>query len=277
MKRGDISVVTGASSGLGRDIAKLLCEKGSIVYVIARSKDKLLELQKECSKKEGNIKVISGDLTDKNFRKKLSEKIIKESKKVDYLINNAGYGKLSQFESETIEDIEGMYQLNSIATEHLVQLFLPFMKKRRKGKIINVASVVALSPPVYFTTYNATKYAVYGFSKTLRYELKNTGVSISVAFPSRMKTPFWEGAFKCKNLSGKNQGECKEKWIKGTDGPLKVARYIVKNLDKNKFYFLPDTLSKISYHFLRHFYFIGNFYMRNIMLKSTKKMLKKSK
>jgi uncharacterized protein len=277
MKRGQISIVTGASSGLGRSIAKLLCKKEQIVYVVARSKDKLIDLQKECSKDKGKIKIISGDLTDKNFRQKLISNVIKESKKIDYLINNAGFGKLESFEKETLEDIEAMYNLNSIATEHLTQLALPYMKKKKAGRIINVASVVALSPPVYFTTYNATKYAIYGFSKTLSYELKNTGVSISVVFPSRMKTPFWEVAFKCKGLEGNDQKICKDKWTQNTKGPEKVAKYIVKNLDKKKFYFLPDSLSKISYYFLRHFHFIGNFYMKNIMLPSTKKMFKKSK
>ena len=268
-----VSLVTGASSGLGRDIAKLLCKKEYIVYVVARRREKLLELQKECKKEKGEIKIIAGDLTKEDFRKRLIKKVLEKEKKIDYLINNAGYGKLTNFENIEFKDIKGMFELNAIAGEHLTQLVLPSMKKHKKGRIVNVASVVALEPPVYFSTYNATKYAVYGFSKTLSYELKRTGVSISVAFPSRMKTGFWDVAFKCKGLNGKAQKTCIEKWTKKTKGSMPVAKYIVRNINSHRLILLPDMRSKLAYHLFRHFHFIGKFYMKNIMLPQTKKVL----
>ncbi len=272
MKRG-ICLVTGASSGLGRDLATLLCEQGHIVYVVARRKEKLLELKKECKQKKGEIKVIAGDLTDKKFRERVIKNILKESKRIDYLINNAGYGKLINFEGEEYEDIEGMYQLNAIAGEHLTQLVLPFMKKKKSGRIINVSSVVAFVPPVYFATYNATKHAVYGFSRTLSYELKDTGVSISVVFPARMRTPFWVVAFKCKGMTGEEQKVCRDKWMKQAGGSMPVAEYIVQHLDSKKLIFLPGFLPKIYYHFMRHFPFIMVFFAKYIMLPKTKKLL----
>ncbi len=198
---------------------------------------------------------------------------MKETKKIDYLINNAGYGKLTNFENIDYKDMEGMFALNAIAGEHLTQLALPSMKKRKRGRIINISSVVALEPPVYFTVYNATKYAIYGFSKSLSYELKDTGVSISVVFPSRMKTPFWIIAFKCKGLTGQRQKVCAEEWAKKAKGSLPIAKYIVRNLDNEKLLFLPDALSKFTYHFFRHFHFLGRFYMKHIMLPKTKKKL----
>ncbi len=268
-----VSLVTGASSGLGRDIAKLLCKKEYVVYVVARRKEKLLELQKECKKEKGEIKIIDGDLTKEDFRRKLIKKILEKDKKIDYLINNAGYGKLTNFENIEFKDIRGMFELNAIAGEHLIQLVLPSMKKHKKGRIINVSSVVALEPPVYFSTYNATKYAVYGFSKSLSYELTGTGVSISVVFPSRMKTGFWDVAFKCKGLNGKEQKRCIEKWTKKTKGSMPVARYIVRNINSQRLILLPDMLSKFAYHFFRHFHFIGRFFSKYIMLPKTKKIL----
>ena len=268
-----VSLVTGASSGLGRDIAKLLYEQGHVVYVVARRKELLLKLKKECSGKKGEIKVIAGDLTDKKFREDVINKIIKEAKKIDYLINNAGYGKLTSFEKEEFQDIEGMYKLNAIASEHLAQLVLPYMKKRKTGRIINIASVVVFVPPVYFTTYNATKHAIYGYSRTLDYELRGTGVSISIVFPSRMKTPFWIIAFKCKGLTEERQKVCREKWVKQASGSKPIAEYIVKNLDSKKLILLPDLLSKVAYYFLRHFTFIVTFFAKYIMLPKTKKLL----
>ena len=269
----EVSLVTGASSGLGRDIAKLLCKKEQVVYVVARRREKLLELQKGCKKEKGEIKIIAGDLTKEDFRRKLIQKILEKEKKIDYLINNAGYGKLTNFENIDFKDIKGMFELNAITGEHLIQLSLPPMKKHKKGRIINISSVVALEPPVYFSTYNATKYAVYGFSKSLSYELKGTGVSVSVVFPSRMKTGFWDVAFKCKGLSRKEQKKCMEKWMKKTKGSMPVAKYVVRNINSQRLILLPDMLSKFAYHFFRHFHFIGRFYMKNIRLPKTKKIL----
>tara|TARA_Y100000310_G_C20627846_1_gene786955 strand:+ start:275 stop:664 length:390 start_codon:yes stop_codon:yes gene_type:complete len=115
-----ISLVTGASSGLGRDIAKLLCAKEHIVYVTARRKELLEELKKECSEEKGEIRIISGDLTDSKVRINLISQILKQAGKIDYLINNAGYGKLINLENVEYKDIEGMFQLNAVAGEHLV-------------------------------------------------------------------------------------------------------------------------------------------------------------
>ena len=270
-----VCLVTGASSGLGRDIAKLLCAEGLNVYVTARRKDKLLELQKECSKDSGKIKIIDGDLTKEDFRGKLITQILKESKRIDYLINNAGYGKISSFEETDYKDIEGMFALNVIAGEHLCQLVLPSMRKQKGGRIINISSVVALEPPLYMTPYNATKFAVHGFSKSLGYELIGTGISVSVVFPSRMKTGFWDVAFKCKGLKREDQKTCVAKYTKSASSSLPVAKYIVRRLDSKKLIFTPDLLSWMSYNVLRHFKFIGSLYMKNFMLPQSKKLLNK--
>ncbi|MDP6587326.1 MAG: SDR family NAD(P)-dependent oxidoreductase, partial [Anaerolineales bacterium] len=101
-----VSLVTGASSGLGRELAKLLCKKGHIVYSTARRKEKLLELQEECEGEKGEIRIIAGDLLDSKFRAKLIKTIITRARHIDYLFNNAGYGTLIHFEHQTLEDIE---------------------------------------------------------------------------------------------------------------------------------------------------------------------------
>ncbi len=268
-----ISIVTGASSGLGKDIAKLLCKKGHNVYVTARRKELLLELKKECLSLNGQIIIIDGDLTDKKFREELISRVIRESSKIDYLINNAGYGKLMAFENIELKDIEGMYTLNSIAPEHLTQLVLPYMKKREQGKIINVASVVAFTPPVYFSVYNATKAASYNFSRSLSYELYNTGVSVSVVCPSRMDTPFWDTAFKCKKLIKEKQKICINKWTKGSVKSLEVAKYIINRLDTKRFLILPDFPSKIYYYIVRHFALVNDIISKKILRKKTKRLL----
>ena len=268
-----VSLVTGASSGLGRDIAKLLCERGQVVYVVARREEKLLDLQKECAKEKGRIKIIAGDLTNAKFRFDLITQILKAERKVDYLVNNAGYGKLGALDKIETKDIFGMIELNVTAMQHLCHLVLPSMKQRKSGKIINISSVAAFEPPPYFATYNSTKYAVHGFTKSLDYELKGTGVKTSVVFPARMNTPFWVVAFKCKGLTGDEQKTCVTKWTKGASDSLSVAKHIVQHLNSNRLIILPNALSKVSYHFLRHFKFIGSFFMKTKGIKSAKEAL----
>jgi len=270
-----VIIVTGASSGLGRDIAKLLCQKGATIYSIARSKDKLIELQKECSKYSGKIEISAGDLTNREFREELISTVLKKYEKVDYLINNAGYGKLEELENIEYHDLEGIVNLNFIALMHLCQLVIPEMKKRKSGRIINISSIAALQPPPFFAVYNATKYAVYGFTKSLSYDLFKTGVSVSVVFPPRMDTPFWIRAFKCKNLTGNEQKRCISEWTEKALGPLPIAKYIVRKLNTKKLILLPTILPKITYYILRHFYFIGNLLMKNLRVPKIKKILKK--
>ena len=270
-----MSLVTGASSGMGREIAMLLCEKDQIVYATARRKELLEELKKECSKYSGEIRIIDGDLTDEKFRIELINKILKDSEKIDYLINNAGYGKLQAHEDIDYKDVKGMIDLNVLAGQHLAQLVLPYMKKRRSGRIINISSVAAFEPPPYFATYNASKYAVHGFTKSLSYELNGTGVSTSVVFPPRMATPFWIIAFKCKQLSGNKQKMCVDEWLKKSTKSISIAKYIVNHLDSRRIILLPGFLPKISYHLLRHFKFIGSFFMRNFQLKKAREQFEK--
>jgi len=271
----EVAIVTGASSGLGREIAKLLAEEGMVVYSVARRKEMLMELKKECSKFNGEIKVIPGDLTKEDFREKLVSEVLRESKKIDYLINNAGYGKIGSFEKIEYKDIEGMYALNSIAGEHLTQLALPGMRKRKSGRIINVASVVAFVPPAYFSVYNATKASIYNFSKSLSYELVGSGVSVSVLFPARMDTPFWIVAFKCRGLTGENQKICVREWTKNSIKPMKVAKYLIRNLDSEKLILLPGFLPKFYYYFVKNVPFLNGLVMKYVLGPKTKNMLGK--
>jgi short-subunit dehydrogenase len=271
---GKISIVTGASSGLGREIAKLLSERGHRVYVIARRKKELIELKKECSKNKGEIKILDGDLTDSKFREKIISNVLKEEKRIDYLINNAGFGKLIEFEEMELKDIENMFALNAIAGPDLIRLALPSMKKAGKGRIINVASVVSFVPPAYFSIYNGTKAAIHNFSRSLSYDLRGSGVSISVLFPARMDTPFWTVAFKCKHLTEDEQNVCIQNWTKGSTKSLKVAEYLVRHLDSKRLIFLPGLLPKFYYYIVKNIPFLGNFVTKNFIGPKTKKMLK---
>ena len=257
-----MSLVTGDSSGLGRDVASLLCKKGLVVYVVARSEDKLLALQKECSGSEGKIRVLPGDLTDSEFRKSLVSAILKEEGKIDYLINNAGFGRAIKFEEMRDDDVSQMVELNLGAYEHLSKLVLVSMKKANSGKIINVGSVVAFTPLPYFTVYNSTKAGVYSFNRSLRYELKGSKVGSKVVLPARMKTGFADKAYDCYIKDGKKM--CVEMFNKVAGSSMKVAEAIVRKLDSNAEVITPTLKAKLWY-FTRYVAWIVDFFMKNVL------------
>jgi len=266
-----ISLVTGASSGLGRAISNILCKKGHQVYVVARSADKLKQLQEQCKKDSGKILPIPGDLTDSKFRINLINTILNKEKQIDYLINNAGFGLFNEFEKEDISKTETMYKLNVIAYSHLIKLVLPNMKKLKSGRIINIASVVAFTPLSYFATYNATKFAVTGLTRSLSYELKNTGVSISAVFPARMKTGFAGRAFDCQKGS-KDYDNCVNQFNDAAGSADKVAKFICKKLDSKRLFLFPNLWTRTLY-FTRHFPGILDIIIRNKMAPKAKEML----
>lgn len=257
-----MSLVTGASSGLGRDVASLLCGKGMIVYVVARSEDKLLELQKECGEGSGEIRIISGDLTDPEFRKRVVSNVLEEKGKIDYLVNNAGFGRAIKFEKMREDEIRQMVELNLEAYEHLASLVLPSMKKVNSGKIINVGSVVAFTPLPYFTVYNSTKAGVYSFNRSLRYELKGLGVSSKVVLPARMKTGFADKAYDCYVKDGKKI--CVERFNSSAGSSMKVAKVIVRKLDSGSEVITPTFKAKLWYS-TRYVGWIVDFFMKNIL------------
>jgi short-subunit dehydrogenase len=261
---GNVCLVTGASSGLGKALAELLCEKDYIIYVVARREKLLKELETECKKvgKKGIIKIISGDLTDRIFRMKLIEEIVEKEGCIDYLFNNAGFGKAEKFEEMKSGDLEMMFKINVFAYLHLAQLVIPQMKKQGFGRIINVGSVVAFTPLPYFTNYNATKSAIYMFNRSLRYELKDFNVKSTVVLPARMKTGFADNAYDCYAKHGRT--ECVEKFNKIAGSPYQVAKVILKNMKKGKEVITPTFKAKIWY-LMRYFGFVVDLIMKNVL------------
>ena len=267
-----ISLVTGASSGLGKALAELLCEKGHKVYVTARRKNLLIELKKACKDLPGEIIIISGDLSNFSFREKLIDSILKIEGRIDYLFNNAGFGRATRFENQDPKEIENMIKVNIITYFHLSRLVLPSMKKRDSGRLIHIGSVVAFTPLPYFSVYDATKSAVYAFNRALRYELKNTKVTTTVVLPARMKTGFAENAYDCYKEKGRDV--CIAEFNKSGESPYVIAKNIIKKMDKGKEVITPAFLSKLWY-FMRYLGFLIDFVMTNFLGPKQLKKLEK--
>ncbi len=263
-KEKKIALVTGSSSGLGRHIAKILCQKGLYVYAVARRSGNLLELKRECLNEhaKGVIHPVSGDLSDKIFRANLIKLIMKKEGHIDYLFNNAGFGRSIRFEKQSSEEIRNMFDVNVIAYQHLSRLVLPHMKARNSGRLIHTGSVVAFTPLPYFTTYNSTKSAVYGFNRSLRYELNGSKVTSTVVLPARMKTGFAESAYDCYKKFGKKA--CVENFNKIAGDPYVVARVVVAEMDKGNEVVLP-TFKARMWFFMRYFGWVVDFVVKNVL------------
>ena len=183
------AVITGASSGIGRELASLLSKKGYNLALLARRKDRLNKLKEEI--KGPKVETYVCDVSKKQEVKKVAAKIIKDFQKIDLLINNAGFGIYNSIEETTIEDYEGLIRTNYFGTVYMTKNILPILLKQRKGHIINIASVAGKSGFPLTSAYNASKFAVAGFTEAIYYDLKPKGIAVTLVCPSATRTEFY--------------------------------------------------------------------------------------
>ncbi len=189
-------LITGASSGIGKEFAKQLANKGANLILTARTHSDLINLAEELASEHRNIwiKTIPADLSELNGARKLFEKISDLDLTVDYLINNAGFGKFCEFSGESFETYHKMLMLNINALVELTHLCLPEMINKDTGGIINVASVGSFQPLPYQTVYGASKAFVLSFSEALTGELLDTNIRVMALCPGTTESRFMENA-----------------------------------------------------------------------------------
>lgn len=185
------ALITGASSGIGKEFAKIHAEKGGDLIVVARSENKLNELKKELEKTNKiNVFIIQKDLTKQNAAKEIYEQIQNTGLKVDYLINNAGFGGLGKFNERELEQDLAMINLNISALTSLTHYFLQDFVKNNKGKVLNVSSTASLMPGPLQAVYYATKAYVTFFSNAIAEELHDTNITVTNLMPGATETQF---------------------------------------------------------------------------------------
>lgn len=185
----EIVLLTGASSGIGKEIAhQLVKEKRYFPLLVARNMDKLQELKNEL--KECDI--FSCDVTNPEQVKNLVEQVVSEYGGIDVLMNNAGYGQFGGALDIPISDYIGIMDTNYLGAVRLIHAFLPYMLKAGNGKIINIASVAGLTGIPNLAAYCASKFALVGFSEALRLEYAPR-IQVGVLCPGPVQTPFFRG------------------------------------------------------------------------------------
>ncbi len=228
------ALITGASSGIGADIARTLINEGHEVILVARRKGKLEKLKKELG---DNAKIIVMDVSSTFNCMDLYHKVKDEN--IDILINNAGFGLFGEFIDSQIDKELDMIDLNVKAVHTLTKLFLKDMKKKDCGYILNVASSAAFLPGPLMSTYYATKAYVLHLSEAIYEELRKekSNVSISVLCPGPVDTEFNKVAGVSFGLKSKTSKE--------------VAEYTIKKMFKKKLIIIPGIMMKLGIFFLR--------------------------
>ena len=185
------TLITGASSGIGYEMAKILAERKHNLILVARNFDRLQGIRDDFEPKYGiKVKIFRKDLSMATNAEALYLEIKKVNVQVDYLINNAGVGNYGEFTKTSLQEELNMIELNISSLVVLTKLISQDMVKRGQGKIMNIASLLSFLPFPYYSVYSATKAFVLAFSETVNAELQGTGVMIKTLCPGPINTAF---------------------------------------------------------------------------------------
>ena len=191
MQTDKTALITGASSGIGKEFAHIHAEKGGDLVVVARSEDKLNALKTELETEHHvKVTVIIKDLTKHGAASEVYEEVKVAGITVDYLINNAGFGGQGKFYQRKWQQDLNMINLNVVALTELTRRFLPDFVARNEGKVLNVSSTAALMPGPLQAVYYATKAYVTSFSNAVAEELHDTNVTVTALMPGATESEF---------------------------------------------------------------------------------------
>ena len=189
------ALITGASFGIGRELASIFAREGYNLVLVARSADKLRQLASDLEKAHGTRSLIlASDLSAPGATAYVHDQTTRADISVSVLVNNAGFGQFGLFVENDLEECLQQIQLNITTLTHLTRLYLPEMVERKSGRILNVASTAAFQPGPLMAVYYATKAYVLHFSEAIANELQGTGVTVTCLCPGPTVTEFHKRA-----------------------------------------------------------------------------------
>ena len=185
------ALITGASSGIGLEFAKIMAQNGHNLILVARREDALQALKNQLeSEHKVTVKIVAMDLSASGQALALYRHCVSQQLIVDCLVNNAGYGDYGTFDVNKLETYHNMLQLNVTFLTELTAYFVNDMKARKSGRILNVGSMVAFQPCPNMAVYGGSKAYVMQFTEALNYELRGSGVSVTLLSPGVTETGF---------------------------------------------------------------------------------------
>lgn len=234
----DLALVTGASSGIGAEIAEQLAARGVDLVLTARRQDRLAALAAELTSQHGiQTAIIEADLNTTDGANRLIDELAAKNLAITRLINNAGFGYYGPFLDQSPADVDAMLQVDIRAVTILCQKLGRQMAARGGGKILNVASFAALAPIPRYAVYSGAKAYVIAFSQSLRYELANKKVGVSVLCPGFTKTEFHEVS-----------RHKKSSLMRATELSVEqVARAGLRGLERGQFLIIPGWWYKLNF------------------------------
>jgi short-subunit dehydrogenase len=231
-------LVTGASSGIGADIARELAKRGHGVTLVARREDRLRALADELSATGVRAEAIGCDVTDEKALRAMIDAIAERGLKVEVLINNAGYGSGGLFQELDASSEVAMVKLNCVALTALCAEYVPQMVERGRGAVLNVGSTAGEQPLPRQATYSATKAFVNTFSDALNADVKGTGVTVTSLRPGPVTSEFGDVAGISDELFGAPDFAIKT--------PEETAAAAVEGLEKGKRTVAPGVVAKFA-------------------------------
>ena len=249
--QGKLALITGGSSGIGFEIARQLVELGCSVLLLARELEKLLSAQKtlQAMITSGNQKILifSADVSDYCAMQTVASDIISSVGLPNFIFNCAGVARPGYVEELPIEVYKWTMDIDYQGTVNVTKAFLLALITRGSGHIINISSMAGVIGAFGYTAYSGAKFAVRGFTDTLRAELKPKGIQVSIVFPPDTDTPqlTWETQFKPPETA----------ILAGSDKPLQatyVAQTILQDVAQNKYVIVPGWNAKLMYWLATH-------------------------
>ena len=194
-----VAIITGCSSGIGYETSILLAKNGFKTYATMRNTDKGNKLKEIAEKENVDLKIIKLDVTDDHSIKNAINEIVQETSRIDVLVNNAGNNIAGAVEELSIEEFKEQFETNFFGLIRVTKEVLPIMRKQRMGIIVNVSSIVGKMAIPLNSAYVSSKFAVEGFSESIRYELEDFGIKVILIEPGVIKSNFYENTKMSKN------------------------------------------------------------------------------
>ena len=219
-------ILTGASSGIGWHLSKILAEHRAKLVITARREERLKELKDQVEAAGGVCEIIVGDITAASTRESLLETAESKLGGLDVLVNNAGIGAMGRFDEASPERLQKIFDVNFFSAAELIRAAIPQLRAGRSPLIVNVSSVLGHRAVPLKSEYCASKFAMHGFSDSIRAELASNGIHVQLVSPSTTDSEFFDSAI---------EDSTSKDWKKaGSMSPERVARIMVRVMRSNR-------------------------------------------
>jgi short-subunit dehydrogenase len=232
------AIVTGASGGLGREIALELGRKGAHIVLVARREERLREVADEIVKAGGKAEIVGGDVTSPKIRQAAIDTAQSAFGGLDILVNNAGVGAIGHFAEADPERMRRVMEINFFAPVEFTRAALPLLKDGREPIVVNVGSILGHRATPQYTEYCASKFALRGFTESLRAEFRQLGIAVLLVSPGPTQTEFWDNLLEQKG---------KVPWTREyAMTSTRVARKVVRAIRRGRNWdYLPGLRAKL--------------------------------